>query len=86
MTVYPKFSYPIGLLMASLGNDTFPHEAILGRAFSSALGDGGNASPRAEEKALPRIASCGKVSLPNLSYENLKSLKFHYGSAVFSLN
>ena len=44
----------------------FPHEAILGRAFTSALADayphhswpsatrdGGNASPRAEEKALP---------------------------------
>ena len=42
--------------------------------------DGGNASPRAEEKALPRIASCGKVSLPNLTSENLESLKFHYGT------
>ena len=64
----------------------FPHEAILGRAFTSALvdayphhswpsatRDGGNASPRAEEKALPRIASCGKVSLPKLTSQNLKS-------------
>ena len=60
----------------------FPHEAILGRAFTSALVDahphGGNASPRAEEKALPRIASCGKVSLPKLTFENLKSLTFHF--------
>ena len=53
----------------------FPHEAILGRAFTSALVDAyphhswplatrdwGNASTRAEEKALPRMASCGKVS------------------------
>ena len=52
----------------------FPHEAILGLDFFSALVDAfllrplviwGNASTCAEKKLNPRIASCGKDTFPN---------------------
>ena len=58
----------------------FPHEVILGINFSSPLVEAfphitrglrplviwGNASTRGEEKLIPRIASCGKITLLEL--------------------
>ena len=54
----------------------FPHEAIVGRAFTSALVD---AYPHHSWPSVPRIASGGKVSVPKFTPKNLKSLKFYYG-------
>ena len=45
--------------MRQFEGEPFPQHALM----PSATRDGGNASPSAEEKALPRIASCGKAIL-----------------------
>ena len=63
----------------------FPHEAILGLDFFSALVDAflqitrglrplviwGNASTCAEKKSNPRIASWGKDTFPNITINKL---------------
>ena len=68
----------------------FPHEAILGLDFFSALVDAflqitrglrplvilGNASTCAEKKSNPRIASCGKDTIPNNNFDFYIVVKF----------
>ena len=54
--------------MRQFSGEPFPQHLVMHfpiNSWPSATRDGGNASPRAEEKALPRIASCGKVSFPH---------------------